>query len=77
MIAARADFTIDGPGVTIHVHGDGTTLVADVRGDIRNARVIRRILELIRNGRAISRTLRRSGMCLDVRVGGRTVARFG
>ncbi len=78
MLAARADLTLTGPGVAVHVHGDGPVLVADVGGDVRAAaRAIRDIAGLVRSARTASRALRASGLRVEVRVGGRTIVRLG
>ncbi|GAC1659296.1 MAG: hypothetical protein NVS4B13_03680 [Candidatus Elarobacter sp.] len=78
MLAARADLRIDGPGVAVHVHGDGSVLVADVRGEIRSAaRMFHDIPGLVRFTRRMSRSLRATGLRVEVRVGGRTIVRLG
>ena len=78
MLAARADFTIEGPGVRVHVHGDGPTLVADMRGDLRAAaRAVGNIPHIVRLIKTLSQTLRLSGLRVNVRVGGRIVMWLG
>lgn len=78
MLAVRADLALDGPGVSVRVHGDGPVLIADVRGDRRAvARTLRDIPGLIRGARTLSRALRVTGVRLAVRVGGRTILRLG
>ena len=78
MLAARADLTIDGPGVRVHVHGDGPLLAADVRGGLRLvALATANLVRIVRVRPKLSRSLRRAGLRMDVRIKGRTFMRLG
>ncbi len=78
MLVARADLTIEGPGFSVHVHGDGPVLIADVHGGLHDAaRAAGRLPGTIRFARELSRTLRAAELRLEVRVRGRTFARLG
>jgi hypothetical protein len=75
---AHADLTIDGPGITVHVHGDGAALFADVRCDVRNPlRVLRTLFTGLRLVRPSTRVLRQAGMTVTVRIGRRRIATLG
>ncbi len=78
MLAARADLRIDGPGVGVHLHGDGPVLVADVR--LHRRRIVRALGSVpaaIRAARALARPLRAAGLRVELRIAGRTFARLG
>jgi hypothetical protein len=78
MGAARADLTIDGPGVRMHLHGDGPLLVADVRGGFRLvALAAANIVRIVRFQPKLSHSLRQAGLRVEVRLKGTTVMRFG
>jgi len=78
MLVGRADFTIEGPGFAMHVHGDGPVLIADVRGGLRNAaHAVGRMPGIFRFARKLSRSLRAADLRLEVRVAGRTFVRLG
>ncbi len=78
MLRARADLFLQGPGVAVRLRGDGRVLIADVTGEARaTVRYIRSAARIVRIARATSRALRRSGLSLHVRVGGRTLVRLG
>ena len=78
MLEARADFTLDGPGIAVHVRGNGPVLVAEVRGDFQHAaRTILNIPRIIGFARLSSRALRATGMRVDVRCGGITFVKLG
>jgi hypothetical protein len=78
MLAARADLTIDGPGVAMHVHGDGTVLVADVRGGFRLVVLVATsFMRIIRFRRTVSRSLRKAGLRMEVRIKSWTFMRLG
>ena len=71
---------IDGPGIAIHVHGDGARFIADVRsapGDGAQAMTALPLIRSIRSLRAVSRSLRKANLRVDVRVARRTVFRLG
>lgn len=75
MLQARADLTLEGPGVAVRLRGDGPVLVAEVTGEVRA--VVRNAAHIVRVARATSRALRRAGLSVHVRVGGRTLVRLG
>ena len=78
MLTAQADLRIVGPGVSVHLHGDGTVLTADVEGDVRAAvRAIGQVRTAVRVSRELSRLVRSAGVRIDVRVRGRRIARIG
>ncbi len=78
MLAARADLTIEGPGVGVRVHGDGLLLVADLRGGFRLvALAAASIVRIVRVQPKLSRSLRRAGLRIEVRIKGRTFMRLG
>ncbi len=78
MLAARADLTIDGPGVRVHVHADGPLLVADVRGGFRLvALAAANIARIVRIRPKLSHWLSRAGLRIEARIKGWTFMRLG
>ena len=78
MLAAQADFVVDGPDVSVHVHGDGPVLFADLRGGVRLfLRIVVNAPRVRRFARELSRSLQAAHLRIDVRFKGWTIMRLG